>query len=128
MQRNTVQRSVVLDAVLCLKNHPTAEQVYNEISKRHPSISRATVYRNLNNLAEDGEIGKIDVLTHACHFDHLISPHYHAKCNICHRLFDVEMDYISDLEHSVKSSDGFVFLGHTMVFSGICSQCQKIKK
>ena len=39
-----------------LKCHPTADEVYAQVSSEHPTISRGTVYRNLNQLMADGEI------------------------------------------------------------------------
>ena len=52
--RNTVQRQIVLQAVRSLHDHPTADSVYAVIAAEHPSISKATVYRNLNQLALQG--------------------------------------------------------------------------
>ena len=51
--RNTIQRQLVLSAVRQLQNHPTADEVYQEVQKNCPTISRATVYRNLKLLAEE---------------------------------------------------------------------------
>ena len=45
--RNTVQRQIVLQAVLRMHDHPTADTVYAAVAAEHPSISKATVYRNL---------------------------------------------------------------------------------
>ena len=50
--RNTVQRAMTLEAVRRLHAHPTAEEVYRQVAAEHPSVSRATVYRNLRQLAE----------------------------------------------------------------------------
>ena len=49
--RNTIQRQIVLQAVNQLHNHPTADAIYAFIAAQHPTISKATVYRNLNQLA-----------------------------------------------------------------------------
>ena len=59
--RNTIQRQLVLSAVRQLQNHPTADEVYLEVQKNCPTISRATVYRNLKLLAEEGEIRLVSV-------------------------------------------------------------------
>ena len=56
MKRNTIQRTLVLEAVNRLRFHPTAEEIYDDVIREHPHISKATVYRNLNQLAEDREI------------------------------------------------------------------------
>ena len=48
MKRNTIQRTLVLEAVNHLRSHATAEEVYDAIVQQHPHISKGTVYRNLN--------------------------------------------------------------------------------
>ena len=44
----------ILAAVTELQRHPTAEQVFLEMKKEHPSIAIGTVYKHLNTLAEEG--------------------------------------------------------------------------
>ena len=46
----TVQRRAVLEAVLDRGDHPTADQVYDEVKERLPGLSRTTVYRVLETL------------------------------------------------------------------------------
>ena len=55
-RRNTRQRKLVLDAVRQSYNHPTADEIYNAVRAQDDKISRGTVYRNLNLLADAGEI------------------------------------------------------------------------
>ena len=55
-RRNSRQRELVLDAVQCLKCHPTANQVYAYVHEKDDHVSMGTVYRNLNLLAEAGII------------------------------------------------------------------------
>ena len=59
--RNTVQRTLVLEAVRSLRNHPTSADVYEKVRQQTPSISRATVYRNLGVLAERGDVLRVEV-------------------------------------------------------------------
>ena len=56
LRRNTHQRELVLNAVKSLHNHPNANQVFEYVHERDPKVSMGTVYRNLNLLAESGEI------------------------------------------------------------------------
>ncbi len=44
----------ILAAVTELQQHPTAEQVFLEMKREHPSIALGTVYKHLNGLAEGG--------------------------------------------------------------------------
>ena len=66
MKRNTIQRALVLEAVNSLKCHATADEIYDFIAAEHPSISKGTVYRNLNQLSEIGMIRRVEVPDSAC--------------------------------------------------------------
>ena len=122
--RNTVQRSLVLQAVTALHTHPTADEVYLMIAEKHPSISRSTVYRNLNLLAEEGEIQKVPVPGGADRYDFRAVPHYHIRCVRCGRVFDVDMPYQEKIHENVRDSHGFSIQGHDIVFQGVCPQCK----
>ncbi len=125
MKRNTIQRTLVLDAVNRLKSHATADEIYEAVVQTHPRISRATVYRNLNQLADDAEIQKLEMPDGPDRFDHILQRHYHAKCSRCGRVFDVEMDYMEDIIRLVKDAHGFAIDGHNLVFTGVCPSCQQ---
>lgn len=125
MKRNTIQRTLVLDAVNRLKSHATADEIYEAVVQTHPRISKATVYRNLNQLADDAEIQKLEMPDGPDRFDHILQRHYHAKCSRCGRVFDVEMDYMEDIIRLVKDAHGFAIDGHNLVFTGVCPSCQQ---
>ena len=55
-ERHTVQKNMIYAALCELKNHPTAHEVYEHVRTAHPTISKATVYRVLNRMAEQGTI------------------------------------------------------------------------
>ena len=122
--RNTIQRSLVYEAVHRLQNHATAEEIYDEIVKEHPTISRGTVYRNLNRLAEEGEIRRMEIPGGPDRFDHRCHGHYHARGLKCGRVFDVEIAYLPDLPKAVTDAHGFSISGHDIIFTGICPDCQ----
>lgn len=124
MKRNTIQRSLVYEAVNKLQCHATADEIYEAIAKEHPNISRATVYRNLNLLSEAGEICKIEISGGADRFDHRCHDHCHFKCEKCGRIFDVDMDFITGLEKNIRDNHGFSFSGYEILFRGICPDCQ----
>ena len=123
-RRNTIQRSLVLEAVNKLHSHATADEIYNVLVKEHPTISKGTVYRNLKLLCETGDIRKREIPGSADCFDHICTNHYHAKCIKCGHIFDVEMEYMEGIEKSIKNAHGFVFTGHDIVFKGICPKCK----
>ena len=124
-RRNTIQRSLVLAAVNKLHCHATADEVYGEIKKEHPTNSRATVYRNLNLLSELGEIRRLEIPGSADRFDHISRNHCHVKCRICNRVFDVDMDFVAGLESGIRDTRGFDFTGYEIIFHGVCPECKK---
>lgn len=124
MVRNTIQCSLVLEAVNKLRCHATAEEIYASIIQQQPTISKGTVYRNLNRLSEMGKIRKIEIPGAPDRFDHLCHNHYHIICEKCGRVFDVNMEYMDGLEHRITDSDGFEFTGHDIIFRGICPDCK----
>jgi len=126
--RNTIQRSLVLDAVRRLRCHPTADDIYAELSKIYPTIGRATVYRNLQHLCEQGEIKRREIPGSPDRYDCITSDHYHARCTLCGKVMDLDMEYLSSLSDSVKDTHGFQLSGHTIIFDGICPDCQKNRR
>lgn len=125
IQRNTIQNSLVYEAVNKLQCHATADEIYDMIVHEHPTISRGTVYRNLNRLAEMGKIRKMEIPGGPDRFDHRCHDHCHVKCERCGKVFDVDMDYITGLEKNITDTHGFEFTGYDILFRGICPECQQ---
>lgn len=123
-RHNTIQRSLVLDAVNRLKSHATADDVYAEVAATHPNISKATVYRNLNLLSEMGMIRKLEIPGGADRFDHICKEHCHVKCEKCGRVFDIDIPYIDGLDNRVENRNGFELTGYDILFRGICPGCR----
>ena len=123
-RRKTIQCDLVLEAVKNLHCHATADEIYGEIVKTHPNVSKGTVYRNLQRLCETGDIRKREIPGGADRFDHICSNHYHVRCINCGHVFDVDMEYMGNIEKSIKNTHGFVFTGHDIVFKGICPDCK----
>ena len=124
IKRNTIQRKLVLEAVRKLRCHATADEIYAEVVRENSAVSKATVYRNLQQLCEAGEIRRRTIPGSADRYDHLCSNHYHVRCEQCGRVFDVDMSYMAGLERSIRNTHGFAFTGHDIVFRGICPQCR----
>ena len=125
MKRDTVQRSIILEAIKNMPVHPTADDVYKAALQDNPTIGRATVYRNLNKLCEEGLIRKVEVPGGADHFDTNCKNHYHAKCIECGEIFDVEMEYIPEIEKYIKNQLDFKIIDYDITFKGYCKHCNK---
>lgn len=123
------QREIILDTLKENVVHPTAEYLYSILKTRGDSnISLATLYRNLNQLAENGVIKKIDGLETSSHYDHNIHEHYHFICEKCKRVFDVSSDVAVDVVKKTEQETGFLVKNHDIILSGICKDCLESEK
>ncbi len=121
----TVQRRVILEAALQRHDHPTADQIYEEVKARVPEISRTTVYRTLEALVDMGVIGRAHYLGPASRFDANTNHHHHLVCIRCNSVTDFEDSRLDDLPLPDHSQTGFQVLGYSVHFKGICTECLK---
>lgn len=122
--RNTVQKSIVLQALNELANHPTADAVYDRVHASHPSISKATVYRILNKMSDEDQVLRVRINNGADHFDHQVFPHYHVRCIECGRVDDVMIPLLSEVEEQAAEASSYLITGCSLQFDGICPACQ----
>jgi len=123
-KRNTLQRQLVMNAVRELDIHASAEQVFEYVAEKHSSISKATVYRNLKQLAEAGELADIGTFCGAVHYDHNCHEHYHFVCENCEKICDVEGD-MTDIYNKIKHAEGIEITGFRLSFTGLCEKCKR---
>ena len=90
--RMTNQRRIILEELRKVDTHPTVDELYTIVKARMPHISLGTVYRNLDLLAEMGEVLKIDSAGSMRRFDGRVEPHRHVRCHVCGRVADVFTD------------------------------------
>ena len=121
MKRNTVQRQIILDAISALANHPTAEEVYAHVVKTHPTISKATVYRNLATAAESGEVLALGVIDGAMRFDHNNHEHSHFVCDECKTLVDAPN---FDLKSTLETLTDLKIRKVEITLRGLCQKCK----
>ena len=122
-RRNTVQRQIILDAIKALGLHVSAEQIYGYVAQKHPNVSKATIYRNLNQMAESCELMNIGDFNNSIHYDYNCHEHYHLLCKDCKQIFDVYGDY-SDIINKHVKTDGFDIIDYRLTFSGLCWDCK----
>ncbi|MCH3907536.1 MAG: transcriptional repressor [Sphaerochaeta sp.] len=122
-KRQTIQKELVLEAVLASDDHPNADEVYQRVARKHPSISRSTVYRNLHNLVDEKKIRAVRVTDGPEHFDRTLSSHYHIQCTVCGRVSDLCVTSGESLETIVDAS-GYLVEGKDVIYRGVCPDCQ----
>lgn len=124
--RNTLQREIVHQTILSMQGHVTADMVYERIHAAHPSISRATVYRNLRMLEAEGRILRIEVPGSADCFEARVREHYHIRCARCGKLFDAKLPYMPKLVEMEQAADSaFEICACNLLFVGYCPDCRE---
>lgn len=125
--KHSRQRAAIKQYLSQTSEHPTADRVYLHVREEFPNISLGTVYRNLNLLADMGEVVKIPTTGGGDRFDGRTDAHYHVVCRSCGRVFDLELDrqhILSVNELAGRHFDGTVD-SHTTLFYGTCKACEE---
>ena len=123
----TVQRRVVFQAVLERDDHPTADQVLEMVKDRVPGISRTTVYRVLDTLADMGVIRRLHHAGVSSRFDGKMHRHHHLICKKCLKVIDLEDRKLNRLRVSHVNSEGFEIDDFSVHLIGTCSACRQAK-
>ncbi|MCF8057158.1 MAG: transcriptional repressor [Desulfocapsa sp.] len=126
--RLTTQRQIILEELGKVTSHPTANEVYDMVRKRLPRIGLGTVYRNLELMADNGIILKLEVGGTQKRFDATVAPHYHIRCVSCGKVNDIEIPVMEDINKTAAELSQYQILGHHIEFSGICSACSSEEK
>ncbi len=122
VRRDTKQRKMVLRAVRARCDHPTAEQIYEDVHAADARISHGTVYRNLNCLVEDGSVYHVRV-PGADRYDLRTDLHHHMFCVKCKKVIDAPYPYKETLDEETGRLSGFEIICHRLIFEGICPEC-----
>ena len=94
----SAQRIAVAEYVLHTDEHPSADQVFAQVSANFPMISRATIYNTLNLFVEKGMLRMLHIAEGKVVFDPRMSPHHH--------FIDDETGAIQDIDwHQLQVSN-----------------------
>ena len=123
--RLTAQREVLLRVLSRARRHPTAHDLYQRVRKKLRSVSHATVYRNVQQLADARVISTLD-RAGAMQYDANPDEHHHIVCDRCGRVVDIYLTRISyriDAKRSpIKRS---VVAGCEVQLRGRCARCRR---
>ena len=105
-----IQSRVILEAVLDREDHPTADQLFEDVRGRIPGVSRTTVYRVLETLVQLGVVRRANHSEAMARFDGNTEHHHHLVCLDCHCVTDLDdlklgQIKLPDTQHGVEIAD-----------------------
>lgn len=124
--RVTNQKVKIIEFLKHTHEHPTAEKVFENVRKDLPRVSLATVYRNLNILAESGEIFRFNV-GNEYRYDSNKECHHHFVCTKCGVITDLCDKGIRSFILKNLETEQFDIRNVTVIAYGTCRRCRKQK-
>ena len=121
MNRKTEQRQAILDALKASERPVSAQELHGELG----GVGLATVYRNLQRLADDGtadtlrrDNGELAFLI--CDDGH----HHHLTCRQCGRVEQIHDCRLDDWAAAVAREHGYAEVEHRAELVGLCAACR----
>jgi Fe2+ or Zn2+ uptake regulation protein len=120
----THQRQVIYEAVVATAGHHSPDAVYTEVRRRTPSISLATVYKNLRLFVEHGLLREVNPHASTLLVEGNLEPHHHLVCTRCKAVQDIEGDFINYKKLSRQAPRGFDLTQPLVEVFGLCRRCR----
>ena len=120
----TPQRLAIAKILAKSEGHPSVENIHGQIKKDFPTMSLATVYRNILLIKSLGEVLEIGFPDGSNRYDgNRPYPHPHVICIRCKKIIDPDLDSLDKMKKEVAEETNFKILNHRLDFFGICSDC-----
>jgi len=120
----TAQRLVIFETLAARADHPSADQIYELVRERLPSVSRATVYRVLDTLVRIGLAVKTCTPASSVRFDPRTQRHHHLVCVQCEQVMDIHVPTLDRLVLPQSEHPGFDIQDYSVHFRGRCAKCR----
>jgi Fur family transcriptional regulator, peroxide stress response regulator len=95
------------------------------VKRRIPSISLATVYKNLHLFIESGIFREVSMHHGSLRMETNPKPHHHLVCTLCKSISDIEANELGFDEKQGKLAGGFLAQRYAVDVLGLCAACQQ---
>jgi Fur family peroxide stress response transcriptional regulator len=123
----TPQRIAICRIALNSRVHPSAQEVYDEVKKIHPTVSLATVYKTLEVLRDLELVQEINFPKGQARFDSYMNPHINLVCLKCGNITDLDDMTVKEITRKVAVATKFKPTGQRIDVYGICQKCSGTK-
>ena len=120
----TIQRRAALKALVRRSDHPTAEAIYADVIAELPGVSKATVYRALDNLVQLGLARKVHHQGSVARYDGNGERHHHLVCRGCGKIEDIASELLNAIPVPKVPREKFEVHDFFVSFQGICRDCK----
>jgi len=121
----TPQRLAICELALSSKDHPTADQIYQMVIKKYPTISLATVYQTLRLLTDIGLLRKLEFSGDGSRYDPNMAPHINIFCLNCGEVHDYEAKSVEKLWSQIIGELGFKPIEKRLDLYTYCDKCKR---
>ncbi len=120
----TYQRMSIL-SVLDKMGHGSIDDIYEKVKESHPTISLATVYKNIITMVESMVITEVPIAGVKSKYELKKDDHIHLICSRCGDVHDAEMDEkIADDVNRVANNSSFEAEASQVNIYGLCKECR----
>jgi Fur family peroxide stress response transcriptional regulator len=119
----THQRHKIYEALVSRPGHYSPEEIYVRVRQHLPSISLATVYKNLKTFVQAGMLRDVSHHQGPWRVDANPAPHHHLVCTRCYSITDLDMDFIGPVKLYGNLPQGFRLEKFSVEVQGVCKAC-----
>ena len=126
-RRSTWQRSAIVDLLERSQVFLSAQQIHAELEEEGTKVGLATVYRNLQSLAEEDLVDTVrsddgEALYRLCTNE---GHHHHLVCRSCGKAVEIAGSLFENWVHDIAAANGFAKVEHVAEFFGLCNDCSQ---
>ena len=121
----STQRLAICKFILSRKDHPNAEQIYQELRDEYPTISLGTVYKTLHLLKELRLIQELGFNKGSIRYDPDMELHINMVCSKCGKIHDYKPENVEQLWSAIISDLGIKAKGQRIDIYYECDDCNK---
>jgi Fur family transcriptional regulator, peroxide stress response regulator len=123
--RITPQRMAIVKILARSDGHPSVEDIYGQIKRKFPTMSLATVYRNILLIKSYGEVIELGFPDGSNRYDgNKPYSHPHVICIECKKIVDPHLVSLDKMTREVSVETGFTIMNHRLDFFGVCRRCR----
>lgn len=119
----THQRLEIFNVLSSMLDHPSAEDVFEEVKKRIPTIAFDTVYRTLSLFERHGLISKVNYLEGRTRYDSVTERHFHLICTRCRKIEDFYWPEVDQLQLPKETRRWGSIENKHLELRGLCQDC-----